>query len=188
MTRRKKKRHTFDEKDEAIIHCIERDPTILMKRIPTVLEECGGPTIPYPTVQKRVKNLTRSKFLEQRFSINWKRVGYLVRYRVGILIDPITLREKSPGKEYDSQEGLAKYITFKLAQAEPFKDKLVVDDVYILLGGNVDLAIDFYARDDKTATLFIIEALRGLPGINNTVSAKLAYSSKDGWLSKNGDD
>jgi DNA-binding Lrp family transcriptional regulator len=189
MTRRKKKTQTFDERDEAIIHCIQQDPTILMKRIPTALENRGGPTIPYPTVQRRVKDLTKNKILDQRFSINWKEAGYLVRYRVGILIDPVALLDKSQkSKEYDSQEGLANYIMFKLVQADPFKNKLVVDDVHILLGGKFDLAIDFYARDDKTATQFIIDALRGLPGISNTASAKLAYSSKNGWLSKNGGD
>jgi hypothetical protein len=65
---------------------------------------------------------------------------------------------------------------------------MVINDVHILLGGNVDLSIDFYAKDDKTASKFIINALRKLPGISNTVSAKLAYSSRYGWLSKNGDE
>ncbi len=185
MSRRKKKL-TFDERDDAIIHCIQLEPSILMKRIPMVLEDRGSPSIPYSTVQRRMKELTKNQVVAQCFSIDWKKAGYLVRYRVGISIDPAALREKS--KEYDSQEGLADHIMFKLAHTDKFKNKLVVDDVYILLGGNEDLAIDFYARDDKIATLFIIDALRGLPGISNTASAKLAYSSKNKWLSKDGDD
>lgn len=183
---RRKKRLTFDERDDAILHCIELEPSILMKRIPMMLEDRGGPSIPYSTVQRRMKELTKNQVVAQRFSIDWKKAGYLVRYRVGISIDPVALREKS--QEYDSQEGLADHIMFKLAHTDRFKNKLVVDDVYILLGGvNVDLAIDFYARDDKIATLFIIDALRELPGISNTASAKLAYSSKNKWFSKNGD-
>jgi hypothetical protein len=185
MARRKKKL-TFDERDDAILHCIELEPSILMKRIPTALEDRGDPSIPYSTVQKRMKELTKNQVVTQCFSIDWKKAGYLVRYRVGILIDPAALREKS--QDYDSQEGLADHIMFKLAHTDKFKNKLIVDDVYILLGGNVDLAIDFYARDDKIASLFILDALRGLPGISNTASAKLAYSSKNKWLSKNEND
>jgi DNA-binding Lrp family transcriptional regulator len=182
--RQKKPRAILDEKDEAIVHCIEQNPDILLKNIPDELDE----EIPYATVQRRVKKLTERKVIGHAFSIDWAVAGYMVRYRVGILIDPVALRdESSPEKQYDSQKGLADYIMNKLVQDDRFKNKLVVDDVFILLGGNVDLAIDFYARDDKTATQFIIDALRRLPGISNTASAKLAYSSKHGWLSTNGE-
>jgi DNA-binding Lrp family transcriptional regulator len=188
MTRRRRKTEAFDEKDEAIIHCIEMDRGILLKKIPSALEKSGGPLIPYPTVQRHVNKLAENGVLRRTFSIDWGKAGYLVRYRVGVLIDPVALRDSSIGnKRYDTQQGLADYIMRDLVQEDRFKNKLVVDDVYILLGGNIDLAIDFFARDDRTATQFIIDALRGLPGISNTVSAKLAYSSKEGWLSRNGE-
>jgi DNA-binding Lrp family transcriptional regulator len=191
---RKKKIEIFDKKDEAIIHCIQQDPSILLKRIPDAIEKRGGASIPYPTVQRRVNELIKSGIVDRRYYINWAEAGYLVRYRVGILIDPVALQAKSEepenkepeSKEYYTQDGLADHILHKLAQSDTFKNKLVVDDVHILLGGRVDLSIDFYAKDDKTATQFIIEALRKLPGVSNTSSAKLAYSAKDGWLSKNG--
>lgn len=180
----KKLRTVLDEKDEAIVHCIEQNPDILLKNIPGELDE----EIPYATVQRRVKKLTERKVIGHAFSIDWAVAGYMVRYRVGILIDPVALRDKSsPEKKYDSQKGLADHIMNELVQDDRFKNKLVIDDVLILLGGNVDLAIDFYARDDKTATQFIIDALRRLPGVSNTASAKLAYSSKHGWLSTNGE-
>lgn len=179
----------LDKRDEAIIHCIEHQPDILLMEIPEALKARGGPDeeIPYPTVQRRMNKLIERKVVSRNYSVNWAAAGYMVRYRVGILIDPIELRNKSiEGKKYDTQEGLADYIMDELGQDILFKNKMVIDDVFILLGGNVDLAIDFYAKDDKTATQFIIDKLRNLPGVSNTVSAKLAYSSKYKWLSRNG--
>lgn len=180
---------TLDKTNEAIIHCLEKNPEISLKNIPRELKVSGGPSISLPTVQRRVNKLIEVKVIRRCLSIDWAVAGYMVRYRVGILIDPKELRDKSiEDRQYDSQEGLADYIIKELAQGDPFKNRLLVDDVYILLGGRVDLAIDFYAKDDKTATQFIINALRNLPGIRDTVSAKLAYSTKHKWLSKNGDE
>ncbi|HEY6217857.1 MAG TPA: hypothetical protein VIW74_14410, partial [Pyrinomonadaceae bacterium] len=187
--RRKRKSETFDDRDEAIIHCIEQDPAILLKAIPHAITDRGGKPIPYPTVQRRVKDLMRVGVVEHRYYINWSKAGYLVRYRVGILIDPVALRKRGPkSDDYETQEELALFIKKKLAQTEGFRNKLVVDDVHILLGASVDLSVDFYARDDKTATEFIINALRQQRGISNTVSAKLAFSSRYGWLSKDGNE
>jgi DNA-binding Lrp family transcriptional regulator len=176
-------------KDEELVHCLERNPEVNLKGIPDTLKKERGLTIPYPTVQRHINDLIEKKVVSRRFSVDWAAAGYLVRYRVGILIDPVALRDGSAtGGEYGSQAELATYIAKNLAEDERFKNKLVVDDVFILLGGNVDLAIDFYAKDDKTATQFIIDALRNLPGIRDTVSAKLAYSARYGWLSRNGDE
>jgi DNA-binding Lrp family transcriptional regulator len=189
--KKKKPAPVLDEKDRAIIHFLEQRPGVLLKNLPNELEAKGGSAIPYPTLQRRMKLLMSEgrEVVKRIFSVNWAAAGYMVRYRVGILVDPVALRGQSiEDKEYDSQNGLADYIMNVLAQDERFKNKLVVDDVYILLGGRVDLAVDFCARDDKTATLFIIDALRKLPGISNTASAKLAYSSKHKWLSENGDE
>ena len=189
-SRKKKARTILDKKDEAIIHCIEENPEILLKNIPDELKESGrlSEEVPYPTLQRHVNKLITKKIVGRCFLVNWKGAGYMVRYRVGILIDPKELRDKSiKGKKYDSQEDLADYI-MELAKEPPFKNALVLDDVYILLGGPVDLSVDFYAKDDKTATQFIINKLRKLPGVSNTASAKLAYSCKHGWLSENGDD
>jgi DNA-binding Lrp family transcriptional regulator len=188
--RRKKPAPALDEKDRAIIHFLEQRPDVLLKNLPDELEAKGGPAIPYPTLQRRMKLLMAEgrKVVERIFSVNWVAAGYKVRYRVGIHVDPVALGDESiQGKEYDSQYGLADYIMNVLAQKEQFKNKLVVDDVYVLLGGRVDMAVDFCARDDKTATQFIIDEMRKLPGISNTASAKLAYSSKHKWLSENGD-
>lgn len=100
---------------------------------------------------------------------------------------PIELRgEITATKPYDTQEGLAGFIVNDLAKGPRYRNRLVVDDVYILLGDKVDLALDFYARDDKTATQFIINELRRCYGVGNTTSAKISYSSKYGWLSKGG--
>lgn len=178
-------RRSKAEIDEAILHCIKRNPKILLKNIPDDIEKAEGPAaaVSYPTVLRHVNKLTEDEVIERRFSINWAKGGYLVRYRVGILIEPVALRS---GPGYASQAELADYIMNTLVKDERFNNNLVVDDVYILLGGTVDLVIDFFAKEDKTATQFIIDALRNLPGIRDTGSAKIAYSAKFGWLSKNG--
>jgi DNA-binding Lrp family transcriptional regulator len=190
---KRKKVMKLDKKDEAIMHCIEQNPTILLKLIPLALERAGNEPIPYATVQRHVSKLMENGFLTRSFTINWAKAGYLVRYRVGILIDPVELREKATDKPYRTQKELADYILRQLANRETFKNNLLIDDVYILLSGHADLSIDFFAKDDKTATQFIIDALRGLSGVSNTGSAKLTYSARleltsgDGWLSKNGE-
>lgn len=189
--RKKRPGMILDKKDEAIIHCIEHNRDILLKNIPGTLKANGSLSeeIPYPTLQRHVNKLIKGNVVGRHLSVNWTVAGYMVRYRVGILIDPIELRDKgNKTKKYDSQEGLADYILRDLTDDDLFKNELVIDDVYILLGGNVDLAVDFYAKNDKTATQFIINKLRKLPGVSNTVSAKLAYSGKHGWLSKNGNE
>ena len=190
MARRKRQSEKFDDRDEAIIHCIEQDSGILLKRIPDAISARGGKSIPYPTVQRRVKALMKDGVVKHHYYINWSKAGYLVRYRVGISIDPVALRNRTPeSNDYGTQEELARYIRNKLAHTQGFKNNLVVDDVHILLGGGpADLSVDFYAKDDKTATEFIINALRLQRGIRETVSAKLVFSSRYGWLSKNGDE
>jgi DNA-binding Lrp family transcriptional regulator len=188
---KKKPTPVIDEKDRAIIHFLEQRPDVLLKDLPNELAAEGGVAIPYPTLQRRMKFLMGKgrEVVKRIFSVNWVAAGYKVRYRVGIHVDPVALGDESiQGKEYDSQYGLADYIMNVLAQNQRFKNKLVVDDVYVLLGGRVDMAVDFCARDDKTATQFIIDELRKLPGVSNTASAKLAYSSKHKWLSENGDE
>jgi DNA-binding Lrp family transcriptional regulator len=187
LARRSKKTVKIDKRDETLIRCIEDDPQIFLKAIPAALKAAGSEAMPYATVQRRVGKLTEAGILKRAFLINWAEAGYLVRYRVGISIDTKALKDESI-KEYHSQRQLADYIMTELVQDERFKNKLVVDDVFILLGGTNDLALDFFARDDKTATQFIVNGLRGLPGIRDTFSAKLAYSSKYGWLSKDGND
>jgi len=181
---------SLDEKDQIIINCVKEKPEMLLAEIPLAInkDKRKEDQISYPTVQRRIQQMTNSLVLGRGYTINWAKAGYLVRYRVGILIDPVALDKPKKHFTYDSQNGLADYIRKELPIDERFKDKLIVDDVYVLLGGRVDLAVDFFARDDKTATKFIIDGLRKLPGISNTASAKLAYSSKYGWLSKNGDE
>jgi DNA-binding Lrp family transcriptional regulator len=166
---------------------MEKNPDILLKNIPSELSANGtlDQEIPYPTLQRRVNRMIEQGIIAKHFFVNWAQAGYLVRYRVGILIDPVELRKtKAVEGSYNTQNGLADYIINSLAKSEPFRNQLVIDDVYILLGGNVDLAVDFYAKDDKTATQFIIHGLRDLAGVRDTTSAKLAYSTKFGWLGR----
>src|SRR5690349_16102 len=108
--RTKVRKVALDDKDEAIILCIERHSDIALKDIPGALKSSGvlEDEIPYPTVQRRVNNLIDRRVLHRRLSVNWAAAGYESWYRVGISIDEKELREKySRKKKYDTQRGLA---------------------------------------------------------------------------------
>lgn len=188
--RQRKRREAYlDETDEAIIRCLKENPEILQKNIADSLIKTGlvPKSLSYPTVQRRIKKLTDAKIIGQPFSINWAAAGYGLRYRVGILIDPVKLQSAA---DYKSQEGLADYILKGLVRDpindQGFENEILVEDIYILLGGEVDLAVDFCAKNNKKATLFIINGLRNLPGVTNTTTAHVNYSSRHGWFSSNG--
>lgn len=186
--KRKRKKASIDRTDEAIIRCLEHNPEILQKNIADSLKDTGllPKSLSYPSVQRRIKKLRDAKIIGQPFSINWAAAGYDLRFRVGILIDPVKL---ASAQEYNSQEGLADFImngrVRDLIAGEVFENEILVEDAYILLGGDVDLAVDFYAKTSKKATLFIINGLRNLAGVTNTTTAHLNYSSRHGWFSAN---
>jgi DNA-binding Lrp family transcriptional regulator len=88
--------------------------------------------------------------------------------------------------EANLQIRLANYIRTILAEQDRFKDKLVVSDVFVLLGGGYgDMEALLYSRHDRICMEFIINGLRNLKGIKDTGSAKLGFSSRYGWLGEN---
>lgn len=179
----------LSDKDELILDRIMKDPRILLADISDALKgDNDASAIPYPTVQRRVQQMTANRILTRGYVIDFAKAGYIFRYRVGVSIDPVALRaSKGEDDEYGTQIELAHYIRTVLPREPQFRDKLVVNDVYVLLGGSSDLAVDVYAKHDRTVTEFIIDGLRNLRGVKDTSSAKLAYSSKYGWLGQNGE-
>jgi DNA-binding Lrp family transcriptional regulator len=174
----------LDEKDRAILKCIMKDPRIILGDIPYALEQDDPKSvIPYPTVQRRVQQMTASRILNRGYITDWARMGYICRYRVGILIDSNALQNPKTDDQfkYDSQTELASYIRTVLPRSPKFSDNVAIDDVYILLGGQFDMTVDVFSQDDRIATQFIIEGLRNLRGIRDTSTEKVAYSSKFGW-------
>jgi DNA-binding Lrp family transcriptional regulator len=189
-----KKAAATDTKDDAIISCLKESPEILLKNIPGRIKGVNGlgETIPYTTVQKHVNKLIKNKVVSRIFSVNLGAAGYTSRYRIDILIEPVEFRKmesdesEDEGASYTDQRGLAKHIIDTLARDERFAGDLIIEDVNILIGGDVDLSLDVYAKNDKTATEFVIDGLRKLPGVGNTRTAKLAWSCKHGWMERNG--
>ena len=91
--------------------------------------------------------------------------------------------------EINLQIRLAHYIRTVLPEQDRFKDKLVVNDVFVLLGGGYgDLEALLYSKHDRVCMEFIINGLRNLKGIRDTTSAKLGFSSRYGWLGDNHND
>jgi len=179
----------LSDKDETILSCIMKEPRVLLADIPRKLKEADEKNaIPYPTVQRRVQQMIVEGILTRGYVIDYAKAGYIFRWRVGVLIDQITLQK--PGKDdkykYTTQIDLAHHIQRELPHLPEFQDKLIVNDVFVLLGGVADLTVDVFAKQDKIVTEFIINGLRNLRGVKDTSSAKLAYSSKYGWLGQNG--
>jgi DNA-binding Lrp family transcriptional regulator len=169
----------LDEKDKAIIKCFLEKPSSSLQSISeeaTKIGELDKP-IPYPTAQKRVQSLIDQGVMSKVTFVNKSKAGYTQHYRIGIIIDPSELRNKD---DPSSQQELAKYVRDKLCNEKKYRDKILLDDIFILLGGNIDLSLDIWARDHNIILDFVTAGLRMIPGIADTTTAQVAWSVREG--------
>jgi DNA-binding Lrp family transcriptional regulator len=172
----------LDEKDRAIERAIKANPRATVEQIAA---EVG---IPIPTAQKRVHRLMREDRLERILRV----AGPKQRYRVDVFINARQLYKdnwvpKHPDLGLGPQEELALFIE-DLFNKEPFKGKLICDDVAILLGDRADLSIRLRARNADNIREFVTgkDGLRNLPQIQNTPTAREVWSTAEFKRDHNG--
>lgn len=135
-----------------------------------------------PTIQKRVAKLLRSGCIRRDIRIiDWLAAGFALRYRIEINVNLRDLYKGHTGPEgvkIDNHQALARYIATNLPRRD--RDRLLVEDVTILLGSKVDLCVTVRARDHQSVFDFITNDLRLLGGIESTQTYHEAWSYLDG--------
>jgi DNA-binding Lrp family transcriptional regulator len=180
----KEARPELDEKDAEIIRCMRDKPEIRIKELAKTIHTVGGveEKMPLSTVQKRVDRLKKKEVVKEIYAVNLKKIGYPLRCRIDIQIESVEIRDKR-NPEITSQRDLAKYIVEKLAKEKPYVGRIIVDDVFVLLGGPSDMSLDIRASDNEIVSHFVTEALRKTYGIRNTTTSHLTESYMNGKAS-----
>jgi DNA-binding Lrp family transcriptional regulator len=79
----------------------------------------------------------------------------------------------------DSQKRLGRYVIEVLAKDSAFRDRILVEDVHILLGGPADMSATVRARDNDAMLEFVINGLRVCEGIQQTTTCLLQWTHPD---------
>lgn len=144
------------------------------------------------SIQRRLTPLRDNHWIETKRIVDWAAVGYRLKYRIDVKIDPLALQQKlttlkdAPISQTDNpQKILAGYIKNKLAADKAFADIVIVEDVVILLGEPADLSITVRVREPEDVFDWVTAGLRAAtPGIESTSTCLEAWSILDGKLSE----
>lgn len=169
-----------DEKDRKIIHFLLLHPAAQVEEIARDLK------YPQSTVQKRISRMLHDECLERVVRVvDWSAIGYPLHYWVDVKVRLYELRKGrtgSPGQQsfVDSPKKLAGYIMQVLPKA--YGERLIVEDVIILLGSPADLSISIRAADHHVVLDFVTSALRNLGSVESTTTFHAAWSCVEGDL------
>jgi DNA-binding Lrp family transcriptional regulator len=182
------KEHKLDDQDKLILTCIKDNPKATIKEIGEILATAET-KIHYPTLQKRIHRLMEIGAAKKHLSVDLLALGYEFHFRIDIKINSSEIRERKKGRTQKeqpdfetrvlgTQKQLAMHVINDLVEEPRFKDHILVGDVHILLGTDVDLSIDLYVKDHNKMTEFITEGLRNLLGVADTKTGWLSWSAK----------
>jgi len=141
-------------------------------------------------VEWALKAMTRKKWIEDGFRVSPTALGYPERYRVDIWVIPLKLREGAGGRAQDvdasgqrlyvdSQKRLGRYIMETLAKDPAFRDRILVEEIHILLGGPADMSATVRARDNDSMLEFVVSGLRICEGVQQTTTCLMQWSHPD---------
>jgi DNA-binding Lrp family transcriptional regulator len=141
-------------------------------------------------VEWALKAMSRKKWIEDGFRVSPTALGYPERYRVDIWVIPLKLREGLGGRSQDvdaqgqrlvvdSQKRLGRYIMESLAKDSAFRDRVLVEEMHILLGGMADMSATVRARDNDAMLEFVVSGLRICEGIQQTTTCLMQWSHPD---------
>jgi DNA-binding Lrp family transcriptional regulator len=153
----------LDRKDEEILRYFILHPEATVKDI---AESLG---IPRPTAQRRILNLRAVRHLRPIVAVNPNSLGYALRYRIDVTVSSSDLIGQMSLRE------LAQHI-MGLQQDVRFKNKLLVENVHLLLAAQHDLSVIVRAKHHQTVLEFVTDGLRSVRGIRDTSTMQLAWS------------
>lgn len=189
---------------EKILHAIRKNPYIDNKGL---MDECD---LTEDKLQHRLKELHDNGWLDVYREIDVIALGYKLRYRIDVKINPRDLQPhlddlrnklmaaKKLPSDNNPQKLLALYIKNLLLQApgdlleaeafERLRQRVIVEDVSILMGDPADLTISVRVKDHEDIFQFVTGLLRPAPGVENTSTSLEAWSVRAGKISHGGDD
>lgn len=141
-------------------------------------------------VEWALKEMRKKGWVDSGYRVSPTALGFPERYRVDIWVLPTVLRAGLGGRlqdtdqarkrlVVDSQERLGRYIMETLAYDPAFKDRILIEDVHILLGGPADMSATVRARDNKSMLDFVVNGLRICEGVQQTTTYLLSWSFPD---------
>ena len=142
------------------------------------LAECLG--MPVSTVEKRVAKLCREQCIERVARISdWVAAGYPLHYWIDLRLNPRDLRARNPNRR---PQDLSKQLAIHIMDDLPsrFADKILVEDVVILLGSPADLSVSLRAADHHTVLDFITNGLCSIDGVESTTTFHAVWSTTEG--------
>lgn len=134
----------------------------------------------YESVTKAIDVMKAKGWVDRRYKIAPKVLGFPERYRVDIAVIPVNLRKGEGGRPEDkdkdtgeripvrTQQGLAWYIVNTLSKDPMFADCILVEEVSVLLGGPSDISATVWAKDNESMLKFVTYGLRMAEGIQST--------------------
>jgi len=173
-----------NEREQKILEYLRSNPRATYK----ALEVATGQK-PHE-VEWALKAMSRKGWIESGFRVSPTALGFPERYRVDIWVIPPMLRKGHGGRAHDldtarrrlvvdSQERLGRYIMETLATDPAFKERILVEDIHILLGGPADMSATVRARDNRSMLDFVVNGLRICEGIQQTTTYLLSWSLPD---------
>ena len=135
-------------------------------------------SVKYGTVLDNVDRLEKKGYLSHIWKVNFAAIGYEIAYRIDVVLDPFKIAvdvDKNGIPTVNPQEVLALAIR-DLVEQKPFKERVLVENVEILLGNPADLSITVRAASHEYAFDFVTRGLRSLPGIRGTSTCQIAWS------------
>jgi DNA-binding Lrp family transcriptional regulator len=179
-----KKKKKPNEREQTILEYLRMNPraTYAALQVATGLK-------PYE-VEWTLKAMSRKGWIEDGYRISPTALGFPECYRVDIWVIPLRLREGNGGRSQDvdeegrrlvvdSQKRLGRYVIEVLAKDPAFRDRILVEDVHILLGGPADMSATVRARDNDAMLEFVINGLRVCEGIQQTTTCLLQWTHPD---------
>jgi DNA-binding Lrp family transcriptional regulator len=146
-----------------------------------------GTSLSEDQVKHSLEDLREDNHITSRYNVDVRYLGYTLRYRVDIFVTPGKLRGGKGGllehSNVGSQEELAKYILRTLPAQAQFTNKILVEDVRILLGHPADLSASVYATDTTAMLEFVTKGLRMCNAVYQTTTCLEAWSCRRGYAS-----
>jgi DNA-binding Lrp family transcriptional regulator len=163
-----------DDKDRAIVNFLIKNPGAAVGQV------AEGLGYPPSTVQKRIGRMLDDKSLERIIRVlDWSAIGFPLHYWIDVKVRLYELRRtRTGGVSIDSPKKLAAYIMHELSKR--YDQRMIIEDVYILLGSPADLSISIRAADHECVLEFVTNTLRGLGSIESTTTFHAAWSCADG--------
>jgi DNA-binding Lrp family transcriptional regulator len=142
-------------------------------------------------IGRRLTEMRENEWLDLKYIVDPVVLGYRLRYRVDVKINPLSLRGESAmlkGSKLlpndNPQKILAAYIKDTLAEESRFKDRVMIEDITIVMGDPADLCVTLRVKDHDDILDFVTAGLRETPGIENTMTCLEAWSILTGKLSE----